>query len=177
MLRPIDRFIAAIRRGEGEELLFVTGQPIRLRSGQQMKVLLAQPVRADQIQAILKDVVPPEIDYGFTSDGDATFTFDADGPVTVHLRRYQGRLDALLRPAQPGAPAAQPGPAAASKGATTAPPPTPPPAPPPAPQQQQQQPQQQQRQPIGQSKVAFPKKKKRQVRGGFGNECLKCHVK
>ncbi|MBI1945300.1 MAG: type IV pilus twitching motility protein PilT [Deltaproteobacteria bacterium] len=63
-----------------------------------MKVLLAQPVRADQIQAILKDVVPPEVDHGFTSDGDATFTFDAGGPVVVHLRRFQGRLDALVKP-------------------------------------------------------------------------------
>ncbi|MCC7073829.1 MAG: type IV pilus twitching motility protein PilT [Deltaproteobacteria bacterium] len=112
-----------------------------------MKVLLAQPVRADQIQAILKDVVPPEVDYGFTSDGDATFTFDAGGPVTAHLRRYQGRLDALIRPAQAGAtvtpspptpstpPPPAPPPPAAARPAPPTPAPPAPPAPPEAPPQ------------------------------------------
>ena len=117
MLRAIDRFIAAVRRGEGEEIIFSTGQPIRIRSGQQMKVLLAQPVRADQIQAILTDVVPANVDAGFTSDGDATFTFDANGPVVVHLRRYQGRLDALIRPQQgAGTPTPAAAPSATSAG-------------------------------------------------------------
>jgi twitching motility protein PilT len=110
MLRPIDRFVAAIRRGEGDELIFSTGQPVRVRSGAQMKVLLAQPVRADQIQAIFADVVPRNIDQGFTSDGDASFTTELQGgAVTVHLRRLNGRLDAVVRPG-PASPPASPSP-------------------------------------------------------------------
>ena len=120
MLRAIDRFIAAVRRGappdgRGEEIVFSTGQPVRARSGDQMRVLLAQPVRADQIQAILADVVPPHIDKGFTSDGEATFTMEASGgPVTVHLRRNAGRIDAVLQPTAAPAPAQPARPASSS---------------------------------------------------------------
>ncbi len=122
MFRAIDRFVAAIRRGEGEEIIFATGQPVRARSGAQVRVLLAQPVRSDQIQSILQEVVPRSIDRGFTLDGDATFTFDAPGgPVTVHLRRHQGRLDAVLRPA-PETPSPPPAPApSASSSPSSAP--------------------------------------------------------
>ena len=118
MLRAIDRFIAAVRRGDGEEIIFATGQPIRARSGQQMRVLLAQPVRADQIQAILAEVVPKHIEQGFTTDGDASFTFEAPGgPITVHLRRLQGRIDAVLRPAaMAGTPTLAPTPAPSARG-------------------------------------------------------------
>ena len=108
MTRPIDRFIAAVRNGEGEEILFATGQPILLRTGTETKVLVAQALRAEQITSILYDVVPPYIDAGFTSDGEDTFTFNADGPVVVHLHRHQGRIDAVVRPGPLAvAPAAQ----------------------------------------------------------------------
>ena len=63
-----------------------------------MRVLLAQPVRADQIQSIFQEVVPKNVEQGFLLDGDATFSCDiAGGPVTVYLRRAQGKLDAIVR--------------------------------------------------------------------------------
>ena len=109
MMRPIDRFVAAIRRGEGEELIFQTGAPVRLRQGQNMRVLLAQPVRADQIQAILLDIVPPHVEQGFTADGETSFTVEVQGgPIQVHLRRLQGRIDAVLRAHGTGTPAPTP---------------------------------------------------------------------
>jgi twitching motility protein PilT len=119
MIRAIDRFIAAVRRGEGEEIVFSTGQPVRVKSGDQVRVLLAQPVRADQIQAILADVVPPNIDRGFTADGDAQFTIEANGgPVTIFVRRQGARLDAVLRPGAAPAPTAS-APAPAQRVSTT----------------------------------------------------------
>ena len=58
MARHIDRFIAAMRRDDAEELIFVTGEPVRVRHGEQVRVVLAQPVRSDQILAIAGEFAP-----------------------------------------------------------------------------------------------------------------------
>ncbi len=98
MMRAIDRFVAAIRRGEGEELMFQTGQPVRIRGPEGVRVLLAQPVRSDQIHGIFLDIAPKGTDKGLLSDGETGFHAEAaGGPVTVQIRRNGANIDAWVR--------------------------------------------------------------------------------
>ncbi|MDB4930414.1 MAG: Twitching motility protein PilT [Myxococcaceae bacterium] len=113
MVRHIDRFIAAMRREEADELLFATGEPVRVRTGEQTRVVLAQGVRSEQILAIAVEFAPPGLTAGLTVDGETCFDFEAPGgPISARFRRRHGRLEVALRE--------QPAPVAAK---TLAPPP------------------------------------------------------
>lgn len=98
MARHIDRFIAAMRRDEAEELIFVTGEPVRVRHGEQVRVVLAQPVRSDQILAIAGEFAPAGLSAGLTAEGEATFDLEAPGgPVVVRCCRRGELIEVVLK--------------------------------------------------------------------------------
>jgi Tfp pilus assembly ATPase PilU len=98
MVRHIDRFIAAMRREEADELLFATGEPVRVRTGEQMRVVLAQAVRSDQILAIAVEFAPPGLTAGLTVDGETCFEFEAPGgPISARFCRWHDQLEVALR--------------------------------------------------------------------------------
>jgi len=98
MARHIDRFIAAMRRDDAEELIFVTGEPVRVRHGEQVRVVLAQPVRSDQILAIAGEFAPAGLSAGLTAEGEATFDLDAPGgPVVVRCCRRGELIEVVLK--------------------------------------------------------------------------------
>ncbi len=112
-LRPIDRMLAAIRREAGEELLLETGKPIRIKTGDQTRTILAQDVRPDQVVGLLRDVAPADVSAGLHEDGASSFDYDAPtGPFTIFVSRKGAKLDAHVKPranaASPGAAAPKP---------------------------------------------------------------------
>ncbi len=98
MVRHIDRFIAAMRREDAEELVFASGEPVRVRNGDHVRVVLAQAVRSDQILAIAAEFAPPDVTEGLTADGEVAFDFDAlGGPVVARCCCRDGMLEVVLR--------------------------------------------------------------------------------
>jgi twitching motility protein PilT len=138
MLRPMDRFLSALRRESAEELIIKTGQPIHALAGQSIRVLLAQPVKTDQITSILKGVIPPESERDLADQGEATFPYASPtGVYSIHCVTEGPNLSVRIRslgsaaatktataPASWGS-----APAAAAPTTTTTPPTPSPPAP------------------------------------------------
>ncbi len=125
MLRPMDRFLSALRRESAEELIIKTGQPIHALAGQSIRVLLAQPVKTDQITSILKGVIPPESERDLADQGEATFPYASPaGVYSIHCVTEGPNLSVRIRSL--GSTAATKAPASwGSAPATATPPPQP----------------------------------------------------
>ena len=98
MVRHIDRFVAAMRRESADELVFATGEPVRVRYGELTRVVLAQAVRTDQIIAIAAEFAPAGLAEGLLVDGESAFEFESlDTPVLARFRRAGDQLEVVLR--------------------------------------------------------------------------------
>lgn len=98
-MRPIDRFVNALMRQNADELILETGKPGRVRAGKEEKVLLAQNVRTDQIELLLRDIVPMEMERAWRQDGELTFPYRSPaGPVVIRMKRASGSLFVNVRP-------------------------------------------------------------------------------
>lgn len=98
-MRPIDRFVGALFRQSGDELLLETGKPGRVRVGNEEKILLAQDVRTDQIELLLRDVIPSDVQRTFRHDGEVAFPYRSpSGPVVVRAKRTGDKLAVTVRP-------------------------------------------------------------------------------
>jgi twitching motility protein PilT len=106
-VRPIDRFIGAMHRDRADELLLETGRPVRLRVAGNERVLLAQEVRTDQVESLIKDVIPPDVRRNFDDGREVSFAYSApSGTVNILLTRSGDRLSAIIRLFSPKKPAA-----------------------------------------------------------------------
>ena len=98
MVRHIDLFCAALRREEAEELICATGERVRVRHGEHVRVVLSQPVRSDQILAIAGEFAPPGLSAGLTAEGESAFELDAPGgAVAVRCSRRRDLIEVVLR--------------------------------------------------------------------------------
>jgi twitching motility protein PilT len=98
-MRPIDRFVNALFRQNGDELILETGKPGRVRIGRDEKVLLAQNVRTDQIELLLRDIIPMDMERSWRQDGELSFPYrSSSGPVVIRMKRASGSLFVYLRP-------------------------------------------------------------------------------
>ncbi|MEM1022556.1 MAG: type IV pilus twitching motility protein PilT [Myxococcota bacterium] len=93
--RRIDRFIEAMHRKEAESLVFGTGFPVRLRKDGLERVILDQPVKSQQILALLGPI------GGDFEDSEGEFVYEApSGPVAVRTRKRGDQLSAIIMPYQ-----------------------------------------------------------------------------
>jgi twitching motility protein PilT len=98
-LRPIDRFISALHRQQGDEIVLESGAPGRIRRANEEKVLIAANVRTDQIELLLRDVLPEDAERSLRADGEATFPYRAPtGAVLIRAKRQGDRLAVSIGP-------------------------------------------------------------------------------
>jgi twitching motility protein PilT len=98
-VRPIDRFVSALHRESGDELLLETGKTGRVRVRGQERVLLAQEVKTEQIELLLQDVLPQDCVQRLRVEGDIVFPYRSpSGAVVVRVRRDGARLAVSIRP-------------------------------------------------------------------------------
>ncbi len=101
--RRIDRFIEAMHRKEAESLVFGTGFPVRLRKDGHERVILDQPVKSQQILALLGPI------GGDFDAAEGEFVYEApSGPVAVRTRKRGDQLSAIIMPYEPPPPEAAP---------------------------------------------------------------------
>jgi twitching motility protein PilT len=88
MTRPFDRFVGALHRDQGRELVLETGRPIIVRVGSEDRVLLPQEIKTEQIENLVREVTPPDCRRIYEDTGEVSFPYAAPtGPVLVHLAR------------------------------------------------------------------------------------------
>ncbi len=108
-VRPIDRFIGALHRDNGDELIVASGRTIRIRFGGVERNVLAQQVRTHQIENLVAEAVPADMLRRWRQDGELQFPYNApSGPVMFHTQRNGGQLAVSIKPY--AAPAATAGP-------------------------------------------------------------------
>src|SRR5215831_13308216 len=99
VVRPIDRFVSALHRESGDELLLESGKTGRVRVRGQERVLLAQEVRTEQIELLLREVVPEDCRRSYEREGETSFPYRAPtGAVVVRVSRKDGHLGVSIRP-------------------------------------------------------------------------------
>ena len=92
-LIPLDRFIDALYREYGDELLLETGKSVRIRMGSMERSLLAQDLRTQQIESLVAGVVPEEGRPRWQRDGEIEFVYESPfGPVQISSARKGRRL-------------------------------------------------------------------------------------
>ena len=97
--RAIDRFIDAMLREGGDELLLETGQTVRISACGVERNLLAQSVRTHQIENLIAEVVPVDCLRRFRQDGEISFPYNAvGGPVTCRSYRRGNNLSVTISP-------------------------------------------------------------------------------
>jgi len=98
-IKPIDRFVGALHRDHADELLFESGRPVRVKSGAVERTILAQDVRTDQIENLVREIIPPDCARIFEDAGEVSFPYAAPtGAVLVHLIKRDKRLLVVIRP-------------------------------------------------------------------------------
>ena len=98
-IRPIDRFVGALHRDQGQELIFESGRPVRVRSSAGERTILAQDERTDQIENLVREITPPDCARIFEDAGEVSFPYSAPtGAVMVHLVRRDRKLQVTVRP-------------------------------------------------------------------------------
>lgn len=101
MVKPIDRFVSALHRDNADEIVLETGKPGRMRIRTQEKIILAQDVRHEQIEVLLRDIVPQEAQPRLVVDGEITFPYQSPtGSVMVRFSRNQGSVLVNIWPHQ-----------------------------------------------------------------------------
>ncbi|MFO0725680.1 MAG: type IV pilus twitching motility protein PilT [Myxococcota bacterium] len=98
-MRPIDRFAGALHREQADELVLETGRPVYVRVSGEERVILGQEVRTDQIENLIREVVPPDCRRIFEDIGEVSFPYSAPtGAVMVALLRRERGLHVSLKP-------------------------------------------------------------------------------
>ncbi len=88
MSNKIDKFISALKKAEGDELVFSTGRPVRIRIGDDEKVVLDQEVRTDQVDKLVQPCLSEDEQESYLAGPDGTYFYDSpDGRVKFHARR------------------------------------------------------------------------------------------
>jgi twitching motility protein PilT len=98
--RPFDRFVGALHRDQGRELVLETGRPIIVRVGSEDRVLLPQEIKTEQIENLVREVTPPDCRRIYEDTGEVSFPYAAPtGSVLVQLARTgAGRVALTIQP-------------------------------------------------------------------------------
>ncbi len=98
-IRPIDRFVGALHRDQGSELVFESGRSVRVKTATGERTILAQEVRTDQIENLVREVIPPDCARIFEDAGEVSFPYTSPtGAVMIHLLRRDKKLLVTVRP-------------------------------------------------------------------------------
>ena len=98
MTNRIDRFIEAMFRKSADTLLFGTGTPVRIRTGNRERVILDKEVRTEQIVKLLSPIAGEAVS-SLTEDGETRFIYDAPaGRVWVTATTRGSRMTAVFLP-------------------------------------------------------------------------------
>jgi len=105
-MATIDRLLQHVRQAGGSDLHLADGQPPWMRRNGQLAALAGeQPLGAEALGALLKEIVPPGSWEGFERGGEATFAYSPDGQTRFRVscfRQAAGRGAACrLVPAAP----------------------------------------------------------------------------
>ncbi|MFO0726574.1 MAG: type IV pilus twitching motility protein PilT [Myxococcota bacterium] len=93
MSNKIDKFISALKKAEGDELIFATGRPVRIRIGDDEKVVLDQEVRTDQVDKLVAPCVPEDEVDGFLTGPEGLYAYESpEGMVQIQSRRKGGNV-------------------------------------------------------------------------------------
>jgi twitching motility protein PilT len=99
VIRPVDRFAGALHREQADELVLETGRPVLVWVKGMERVILAQEVRTDQIENLIREVVPPDCRRIFEDIGEVSFPYSAPtGAVMIALTRRERGLHVSLKP-------------------------------------------------------------------------------
>ena len=115
----LDPIFERLHRERGSELVFVSGQPVLMRTAGGDIPVLRQQLTSQQIAGVFAELVPAEIRNGFPSAGVTRFAYEAPaGRVAVIFERKEAVVRALVRPqgseGEPVAPAPPVEPSAAA---------------------------------------------------------------
>jgi len=118
-LARLDPIFERLHRERGSELVFVSGQPVLMRTAGGDIPVLRQQLTSQQIAGVFAELVPAEIRNGFPSAGVTRFAYEAPaGRVAVIFERKEAVVRALVRPqgseGEPVAPAPPVEPSAAA---------------------------------------------------------------
>ncbi|MEL7371844.1 MAG: hypothetical protein AAFN74_23170, partial [Myxococcota bacterium] len=103
MTNRIDRFIEAMFRKSADTLVFGTGTPVRLRTGNKERVILDRKVRTEQIIKLLQPIAGQKSGR-LDSEGETCFAYESpSGRVQVTATTRGERMMAVVLPApKPG---------------------------------------------------------------------------
>jgi len=109
----IDKFIKAIHQSGGERLVMAAGQKAAMVLRGQPKPISAQPASPQQIEDLVREILPPGSDLHSPQGGENVFDYAApSGAVQVRIAGNDGTLRLEVAPAgaafAPTAPAAGP---------------------------------------------------------------------
>ena len=111
MSNKVDKFIAALFKAQGDELLFTSTRPVRIRVGEDERVVLDQEVRTEQIDNLIRPCLSPEDGARYSANGEGTYGYASEaGRVRIHARRKNAMVMVSISP-DTSAAAAAPGPA------------------------------------------------------------------
>ena len=97
-VRPIDRFIGALHRDNGDELMIESGKSIRIRFGGVERNMLAQEVRTHQIDNLVCEAVPADLLRRWRQDGRVEFPYASPtGPVLFSTERRGNHLNVTIK--------------------------------------------------------------------------------
>jgi len=93
MSNKVDKFITALEKAQGDELLFATTRPVRIRIGDEEKVVLDQEVRTDQIDNLVKPCIDPDEQAKYMGNGENNFSYESPiGRVKINVKRKNAML-------------------------------------------------------------------------------------
>jgi len=115
----IDKFIKAIHQSGGERLVMAAGQKAAMVLRGQPKPISAQPATPQQIEDLVREILPPGSDLLSPQGGENVFDYTApSGAVQVRIAGKDGTLRLEVAPA--GAASAPPASVAEPQAATSA---------------------------------------------------------
>ncbi|MBI4821920.1 MAG: type IV pilus twitching motility protein PilT [Deltaproteobacteria bacterium] len=134
MSPQFDKFILALFKKSADQLIFTSGQPVKLNVGGQEKVILDTPVRNEQIDKLVLPTLKGGDAQKYQTAPESEFLYDSpNGKVTIKTRRAGERLMVVVTPATGGSGADEDDIESVMRAASSsaaAPPPPPPPPPP-----------------------------------------------
>ena len=119
----IDKFIQAIFQSQSEKLVMISGRQAVMVKGAQKRPVSSQPATAQQIQDLLKEILPVGQDIPLINGKNKSFLHTSPaGPVNVTVTGQNGTMRMEIAPA--GTDSAAGGGTPAGSGATSAAPST-----------------------------------------------------
>jgi len=116
----LDRFLEVMKEHSAEAVRLKVGQPIALRKSGMVRPLTKEPLNAQQVVGLLREITPGHLADRLASTVEFAFTYEApDGAIEVQVEPDQAGLGATLRALFPPRPVAAPaGPSSAGNGDT-----------------------------------------------------------